>query len=75
MSALTKMQYTACPLCGSTNITGKQFNADVRIAWQRIGCMTCHAEWEETFQFVCSDNLTDSNGDEKQFPNILRVTA
>ncbi len=42
-------KWSHCPKCGSEQIQGDSIEIDGNIAWQRVGCLDCDAEWIDTY--------------------------
>lgn len=46
-----------CPLCGSTDIFGEQFEVEAGEAVQPIACHVCGASWEDIYSLTDVSNL------------------
>lgn len=43
---------TQCPSCGSDDMDGGEVNIDAGYASQEIRCLTCDAEWTDTYRLT-----------------------
>lgn len=41
-----------CPLCGSHDIVGEDWESDGGAAWQHVHCISCEAEWVDQYNLV-----------------------
>jgi hypothetical protein len=41
-----------CPSCGSTDISGSQFDVIEGACWQNITCQECGAEWTDEYELT-----------------------
>lgn len=46
-----------CPQCGATNITGGFVEIEGCKAFQKVGCNSCDATWNDIYRLVGYDNL------------------
>lgn len=38
-----------CPVCGSNDLEGGRFDANIATAWQPITCLSCRATWNDIY--------------------------
>ena len=48
-----------CPVCGSSEVTGDNWDMDADIAqsWQRVTCDDCGSSWIDVYQFSHRENV------------------
>lgn len=51
----------SCPKCGSADIEAGKLSAESDVAWCKVGCLTCDAEWQEiyTLSGICHADGSD----------------
>ena len=50
----------SCPVCGSDQIEGGQFDVDQHTATQKMGCNDCESDWQDTYRLVGYVNLDNA---------------
>jgi len=48
----TETDYNNCPYCGSNEIEGGQFQADVNYAYRTVQCYKCSKEWNDLYKLI-----------------------
>ena len=54
-----------CPLCGSHDIAGDEWEVDAGTAWQQVRCNRCEAEWVDHYNLVDYE-ITHDPAEEKK---------
>jgi len=52
-----------CPFCGSDDLHASTIQADAAIAWGRVSCCACLAEWDDQYQLtgIRVESLPEAN--------------
>lgn len=52
---------TRCPCCGSSDISGNEWNSDAGYATQEVGCDNCQAQWLD--EYTLTEVIVQDDGD------------
>lgn len=69
MKILTSEEYVMlggcrCPYCGSTDLSGQDFDMGVGLAWQDVSCLDCGKGWRDQYTLTgWQYTLTGANPD------------
>lgn len=74
----TKQQLEAyegpnCPFCGSSDITGDQFDCDDHGAWQPVSCDACGKRWQDVYHRDRVADLQDPVYEEQPLPGKTNI--
>lgn len=56
-----------CPVCGSGNISGDEWDYGNSGVWQDVFCLHCGAEWSDAYELV--DVILKTSNDQLETPS------
>lgn len=62
-----------CPFCGSSDITGGQFDCDDHGAWQPVSCDACGKRWQDVYHRDRVADLQDPVYEEQPLPGKTNI--